>query len=384
MLRRVGAFPYIPARCDFAASARNAVSLAALLAVSATAVAQTTGSPDVERSAILAEIGMPLSRGSRELDDAAYEAANRAEAKRIADLIVRIERFVERHPGDSHRDRFETSKLQLVFVQTTMLGLPFDRLRSETARIDAAAPVGALRAASAYWRLRVDQIGSAARTLLAARDSAEPTAALSGRDAADHARAFAADRRSVRIAVRLARDAIARGEIESAEQWLYLLKTHHPRHVSTADVAARLNRARAMGRTWGPVLHDLSGNLIDWDARHGRIVAVVFWKPSHRPAGRVLRQLRQRAAELDVVLIAVDKDADAVRRAVGEFAPPLPCVCDGLGWESPVVAELGVRNLPTVLILDRAGRLVEWLTPEAEPVSGLLDSALERVLQAGG
>lgn len=368
-----------------------ACAVSVLVAAPARSQAPPPDGLDAERSEILHSIDRAVSMGTRSSDDAAYIARVRAETDRLAATIERIERFLEQHPGDLIRDRLELAKLRLVFLLTTLRGQTFDRLRSETVRITAAAPVGELKAAAAYWRLQINMGRSPASWAAHAEHATTLRAAGDNLSAelAAHSERYRSAVTSVRIVERLARDAMTRRDFPAVEHWLGILEAHHPRHVATAALAGSARLHRAMGEPWRPEFETIDGRRLAWDELRGAVVAIVFWAPRHRPALELLRALRDRQAELGsgtlgVVAVALHSDPAGVRQAIADLGVKWPCVCDGRGWDSPLAHAFGIRGLPTVLLLDRSGVLAAVLTPDTLNIDTRLQDAVDDLLHPAG
>jgi hypothetical protein len=61
--------------------------------------------------------------------------------------------------------------------------------------------------------------------------------------------------------------------------------------------------------------------------------------------------------KVQFVGVSLDTKREPLEALATEQKIDWPVICDSKGWESPLVRNLGINALPTVWILDRAGRL---------------------------
>jgi hypothetical protein len=109
----------------------------------------------------------------------------------------------------------------------------------------------------------------------------------------------------------------------------------------------------------GPSLH---GRPVNLEELRGAPALVIFFADFSPPSTAVLESIVRAVAELPkgsvrlfgVCLDAGRDDSAALLRRLGATWPVMH---DGKGWESPAVRALGINTLPTVWLLDAAGRL---------------------------
>ncbi|MGE0756776.1 MAG: TlpA family protein disulfide reductase, partial [Pirellulaceae bacterium] len=127
----------------------------------------------------------------------------------------------------------------------------------------------------------------------------------------------------------------------------------------------------------------LVGEPFDWTRLRGRVVVVQVWASWCGPCREELPRLKElhgRLAEqgLEVVGVSVDKDTEAAAKFVEEH--PLPWTTlvgqDALDF----ARRLGIRGIPTLLLVDPQGRVVA----HANQVAKLADKAESLLASAGG
>lgn len=98
---------------------------------------------------------------------------------------------------------------------------------------------------------------------------------------------------------------------------------------------------------------------VDLADYRGKIVVLIFFAAWSQPALDALATITQVKWPEDVQLFGVSLDSkrEPLETLVTERKIMWPVVCDGRGWESPIVRGFGINTLPTVWLLDREGHL---------------------------
>jgi peroxiredoxin len=104
------------------------------------------------------------------------------------------------------------------------------------------------------------------------------------------------------------------------------------------------------------------GKPIDVADYRGKTVFVLFFSCWSPPAVEAVLKLQKIFPELpaesfQVLGVSLDRSREPLERLVTEQKIDWPIICDGKGWESPLVRGNGINSLPTAWILDREGRL---------------------------
>ena len=127
-------------------------------------------------------------------------------------------------------------------------------------------------------------------------------------------------------------------------------------------IADDLRRIALLGETpalYGPSMDGKSFNVEDC---RGRIVIVCFFATWSPPSLAALDALKRAAVTfpkgpVQIVGVSLDTKPEPLGALLKSQAIPWPIVRDGLGWESPLIRGFGINTLPTVWLLDRAGKL---------------------------
>jgi hypothetical protein len=107
----------------------------------------------------------------------------------------------------------------------------------------------------------------------------------------------------------------------------------------------------------------VQGGVFDIAKQRGQIVVLVFWSAEAAPSLLWMEDFRRAlvnlpADRIEVATVNLDKNPTQVPSLLKEVSlPDWPTACDGKGWASPLVRELGINALPTVFVFDQKGVL---------------------------
>lgn len=104
----------------------------------------------------------------------------------------------------------------------------------------------------------------------------------------------------------------------------------------------------------------------------GHVVVLIFWASWSLPALQELAAVMQAAPDfsgkpVEFLTVSLDEDRAALTSTIQVANLRWPVYCDGKGWEGDMVRSLGLNTLPTVWILDRAGRMTTLNARGHEP-----------------
>lgn len=303
---------------------------------------------------------------------------NHAEALQY--LAERIDRFLESNPGDPETRRLTLAKLEAVYIACTLTGNGFERI-DEEARILSNSASPELQEAAEYWKLRLllNQIDAS----IARGAKPDGTEMKAMREFIDR---YPASLRSIPFIERTVNQSLESGDEATVQAMLNLMQEHHPRHPAARSLAGRYALRQSVGRTWQPALTMPDGRPFSWDSIKGLPTVVVFWAFEHSPSLKTLGVLSSFRAEhpqkqFNIVTIAIDRDAEATVRKIGELQLNCYQTVERDAWKSKLTFEFGVRSLPLILLLDKELKLVTIIEPREWNTGPRLTAALSQLLE---
>lgn len=129
-----------------------------------------------------------------------------------------------------------------------------------------------------------------------------------------------------------------------------------------ARIADDLKRLDLLGEPVSLRFTPPGGDAVDLADYRGKVVVLVFFAAWSLPSVEAIETIGKalpKSLEREVQLFGVSLDSkpEPLEALAREYRITWPVVCDGRGWESPIVRGFGINALPTVWLLDREGRL---------------------------
>lgn len=279
---------------------------------------------------------------------------------RSAALVEKTRAYLLLYPGGPHRDDAIRLELSALFEQASLRGGDFAGLEARLRQYQDVPPSAVAREEAAYWQIFCDRARrSAATTQPSSAPVLAPDAALleAYRRYLD---AFPGSRHAPRMATVLFDDALSRGALPEMERIVAQRTAVSAGERTTAALAAALRREQAVGRIFWLTGETPTGEPLDTRSFAGRPVVIVVWASFDPAAVNLAAEVeRERSAnpEIAVVGVNIDEQAEALASAAEALGIDWPQVADGLGWAGEFVTSWGVRQVPTVFVIDRDGRL---------------------------
>jgi peroxiredoxin len=151
-------------------------------------------------------------------------------------------------------------------------------------------------------------------------------------------------------------------DIKTKRALLHTAQTHAQDEELKARITDDLRRIDLLGQPVPLRFEPVVGEAIDLAQHRGKAVVLVFFAAWSQPSIDALSTLRKAAAALpgeqvQFIGVSLDTQREPLEALAAEQKIDWPVICDGRGWESPLVRGLGINALPTVWVLDREGRL---------------------------
>lgn len=299
---------------------------------------------------------------------------------RNAALVQAARSYQLAYPGGPRRDEALRIELAALYENGALAGGDFTALRARLGELAQHPPTEAARAEAAYWKMVIERVE---RPAAASAPSSAP--ALSGdadwiAQSRAYLSAFPNSPHVPRLAAAIFDDAASREDAAGMDSVCRHLAEHFPDHGVTHEVTARRRLLDAIGKTFWLTGRDADAQTIDTRTFAGRPVVIVIWarfEPASVDAIKAIEAERVARPEIVVVGVNIDERAEDMQAVTRAVAIGWPQVFDGMGWASEFLRTWGLRAVPTVLVLDREGRLL-GLAERSEDWRSLLERAARR------
>jgi peroxiredoxin len=127
-------------------------------------------------------------------------------------------------------------------------------------------------------------------------------------------------------------------------------------------IADDLRRVEMVGQPVSLRFEPPQGDPVSIADHKGKVVVLVFFAAWSPPAVEAVLDLQKvlpglPADQVQFIGVSLDTKPEPLEEFVEAQKIKWPIICDGKGWESPLVRSLGINAIPTVWLLDREGRL---------------------------
>ena len=286
-----------------------------------------------------------------------------AERQRLA-LSEKVRLYLTLYPGGAHRDEAIRIELATLFELGTLRGKDLNPLCERVAEYLRSPPSEVAEHEAAFWQIICRRFETSATTVPA---TDQPTSApFSAPDAAllaayrRYIQHYPSSRHVPRLATLLYEDAARRVDRGAQHAILAHLREHFPSHAVTRALQAARNRTESVGRPFWLSCRTTDGRALDTRKHLGQPVLIVVWAGYDESARRRVQeveQFRRAHPSVHVVGVSLDESPEKMAFAARELGIAWPQYNDGLGWGNEFVRMWGVRRLPCVFVIDRAGRL---------------------------
>ncbi|NMC19931.1 MAG: redoxin domain-containing protein, partial [Thermogutta sp.] len=153
------------------------------------------------------------------------------------------------------------------------------------------------------------------------------------------------------------------GDEEGAQRQYQLLATRFPETPEGVRARGALKRLTMEGQVLDFKGKDPQGGTVDVAAYRGKAVVIQYWASWCEPCKAemaILKDLLSRyGSQLAVVGVNVDTDAADMTAYLRDAKLPWPQIREEGGMESRPALELGILTVPTTILLDGQGRVVD-------------------------
>lgn len=107
---------------------------------------------------------------------------------------------------------------------------------------------------------------------------------------------------------------------------------------------------------------DVRGQRVSNASLNGEVNVLTVWSTWNYESSNLMRQLqlmkKEYGSRLGIVSISVDASQRDCRQQMDRDSIKWNVICDGRMFETPVLAQLGIADVPYCLLLDRSGKIV--------------------------
>ncbi len=160
------------------------------------------------------------------------------------------------------------------------------------------------------------------------------------------------------------------GEEDDAKKWYGKVVSDHPGSAQAKKAAGARRRLESVGKPLTFVGTLIDGGRMDLSKFAGRIVVIQYWASWCEPCKADMAVLRSLIAkhgrDFAVIGVNVDLDRDIALASIREHKLTWPNIYEPGGLDSRPAVELGVLTLPTMLLIDQRGQVVNRSVLAAE------------------
>ncbi len=170
------------------------------------------------------------------------------------------------------------------------------------------------------------------------------------------------------------------GEEEAAKQWYGRVVSEFPTSAPARTAAGARTRLESVGKTISLQGASPSGGTVDLAAYRGKVVLIQYWASWCEPCKADMATLKELLAKygrsgFSIIGVNLDSAREDMAAFLRETDIPWPQIYEEGGLDSRPANQLGILTLPTMLLIDQQGRVVNRNVHVVE-----LDRELKRLI----
>ena len=170
------------------------------------------------------------------------------------------------------------------------------------------------------------------------------------------------------------------GDEEKAVKWYDTVAKEFPDSPARPKAAGAKLRLTSIGKSIPLKGKLVTGQVLDLERLKGKAVVIQYWATWCEPCKAdmpLLKELRAKyAKDFDVVGVCLDNDKAAMAAFLKANDPKWPQLFEEGGLDSRFANEMGIQTLPTMILIDKQGKVVSRNIRAAE-----LDAELKRIMK---
>ena len=153
------------------------------------------------------------------------------------------------------------------------------------------------------------------------------------------------------------------GEEEEAKKWYSRVVAEFPASTQAAKAAGARTRLDSVGKVISFRGQSPAGGMVDLASYRGKVVLIQYWATWCGPCKAdmaMLKELLAKYGSAGLTILGVNLDGAAKEMAdyLAENRLPWPQIREEGGLDSRPANELGILTLPTMILVDQQGRVV--------------------------
>jgi thiol-disulfide isomerase/thioredoxin len=170
------------------------------------------------------------------------------------------------------------------------------------------------------------------------------------------------------------------GEEDEAKRWYGRVVESFPNSSAAKKAAGAQVRLDSVGKSITLRGKSPDGGLVDLAKYRGRVVLIQYWATWCEPCKRDMSALKQLVAKYPrsfaVISVSLDRSRSDLAAYLSENRLPWPQIFEEGGLDSDPANQLGILTLPTMILVDKQGKVVDRNIQAAD-----LEGELEKLVR---
>lgn len=160
------------------------------------------------------------------------------------------------------------------------------------------------------------------------------------------------------------------GEEDQAKKWYSRVVEEFPNSQPAAKAAGARRRLDSVGTTISLRGQDPNGGAVDLARLRGKVVLIQYWATLCGPCKADMATLKDLMAKygsgLSIIGVNLDNNPQEATGFLAQNPLPWPQICEEGGLDSRLANEMGILTLPTMILVDQQGKVVNRNVQVAE------------------
>jgi thiol-disulfide isomerase/thioredoxin len=153
------------------------------------------------------------------------------------------------------------------------------------------------------------------------------------------------------------------GQDDNAVKWYTRIVGEFPDTAAALKAGGATRRMKSVGQPLVMEGKDTQGNAVNISSFRGKVLLIHYWATKYGPCLQdisLLKDMQTKYGPENVALLGINVDADRLEldAYLKENSLPWPQLYEAGGLDSPLANALGILTLPTMLLVDKEGKVV--------------------------